>query len=1741
MVVDLDGDGLEDLLFNDGGLKYFKNSANGFGAATSLTRETNGTVHGMTPDIGSLAKGIKSASIVDVNGDGKTDIFLKIKTKFISEEENDECLATGGTEVFGPSSWQLNGGPDCNTPTVRYSYTWNAYTLNGNKLVNIDFNLNSSPSGELRSADFNGDGLSDVAYRDFDTWYYRLSTGKNFTNPKALTVMGTSNNSEDFARHRFMDINKDGRTDIARYLTTGSYKYYLSSPAANPEIVNFTARGSQNFGKNSIIHFVDIEGDGKLDVLSATSNSSGWKLFRSMRPGRLDNVIEKFKNGFGPETTVEYAPLYNSSVLISDVSSNKLDNDYINLKAGIYVVANVETESNLEPATTTTTVEDFFDSKSKTWREFPITRTVKDNTVKVSYKYGGALAHKKGRGYLGFETLQTKDHQTGVITDSQYHQLFPLTGMPKATTVSYKGTVLKASHNSYAATSKSIRGGYHPYLKKSQEIMRTVSFDEGNTPTFNLQKLTTNASTYDSWNNLRLSTVTTGKPSAFSFTASLSDKSTTVTDNKYEEAGMSAQDSLRFGRLSSTQVTKVRDASKTRHGTAGTSRKSSFTYNTEGLLKTSTVNGLVTTYVYDDRGNKKQITKSGLVDGAKVQERTSSMNYGTKGRYVLSQTDGLGNTETFLYNGLSGDEVTGRIWSITQTGPNKIASTSYFGWQGEKVQTLAADGNEVISAMSYCNNGCDGDGFYYTTVTKTGSPTATTYFNRLGQKIKTQTQGFDGTLVQVLHEYDKQGRAHKVSQSHYVGETAYYTQQFYDPLGTVYKTLMPDPRYSDLYTTQYSNGFTKTITNTKGITFTENYSADGLLVKKTTPSFVTNGVTTPKQTIDYSYDHYGNLTKAVTKVGSKTLTLTNEFNQWGQKEVTNDPDKGRWSYKYNAFGELYSQTTAKGDETTMFFDTLGRMIRRTQPEGSTCWAYGNSATDKNVGKLVTVKQWNNPQACNSAALPQYVQQMTYDSYGRPSTTTTNNKGEVFTSSVKYDSLGRVKETVYPKGVHSFSVEQSYNSLGYLTHQRNGRTGKLLREIKKMNAFGRVTEDTVGNGVTTTRDFYHQNGRISRIAAKGTFQIHDLNYREYDRAGNLVSRDSTYKSHWSGGYTFNESFSYDAIDRLIKRDLAANTSPNSEINGDFNYVYDGFGNFKTKSNVGTYHYTDASRANRLKSISGSTNYSFIYDDNGNVTNDGIRTHEYTSFDKAHTISKGQVYTKYDFGPSREVIYREDYLQEKNDLGTLAWMTKQTHYAGKSYQKERIVESGRSDKVKHTYFAGGIMVVQHESTGIEQTNYLHGDYQGSTISMTDDKGNLLQQYYYTPFGEQKTAFTGGLNRLLSVMPVGYTGHEMVNHLNIIQMGGRTYDAKIGRFLQADIAVQTPDNVQAYNKYSYVLNNPYTYTDPSGYFFKKLYKKFLKVTGLYALHKFLIKNPILNAIAQIVVSYYGGPWATAGFSFDQSFVATGSLRQAFKSGALSYAASAAFSQIGDSFQGTGVWANGGAGHITAHALTGGVISELQGGNFGHGFFSAGFTKFATSNVGFDYSDRSADAVIGRTIIAATIGGTSSVISGGKFGNGAMTAAIAHLYNAESRVGYRNKYTGKLETPGWNAVPATDSNGEYIYYEEKIVFQSVEGKRTEKFLGKQRANLAMCTQMQECVDKKLNNISVSATSTSKPHIKLGPSGVTFLQKWILSSYGTFGKNRLSAAVGVMDFYGAHLQCATDEIIVYQCSGGGQ
>jgi RHS repeat-associated protein len=128
--------------------------------------------------------------------------------------------------------------------------------------------------------------------------------------------------------------------------------------------------------------------------------------------------------------------------------------------------------------------------------------------------------------------------------------------------------------------------------------------------------------------------------------------------------------------------------------------------------------------------------------------------------------------------------------------------------------------------------------------------------------------------------------------------------------------------------------------------------------------------------------------------------------------------------------------------------------------------------------------------------------------------------------------------------------------------------------------------------------------------------------------------------------------------------------------------------------------------------------------------------------------------------------------------------------------------------------------NKKNGSDETiNYLHLDYQGSIMAITTQSGIIQEEHNYDAWGRardpQKLYYTT-LNPFGSGSDIrrGYTMHEHLEEFNLINMNGRVYDPLLARFLNADPFIQDITDAQNYNRYSYVLNNPTKYTDPSGY---------------------------------------------------------------------------------------------------------------------------------------------------------------------------------------------------------------------------------------------------------------------------------------------------------------------------------------
>jgi len=146
---------------------------------------------------------------------------------------------------------------------------------------------------------------------------------------------------------------------------------------------------------------------------------------------------------------------------------------------------------------------------------------------------------------------------------------------------------------------------------------------------------------------------------------------------------------------------------------------------------------------------------------------------------------------------------------------------------------------------------------------------------------------------------------------------------------------------------------------------------------------------------------------------------------------------------------------------------------------------------------------------------------------------------------------------------------------------------------------------------------------------------------------------------------------------------------------------------------------------------------------------------------------------------------------------------------------------TQRITKTYYSVGAQMVAMRvvsPTG-NVLYYLHGDHLGSVSVVVDGAGNATSQRF-TPFGTPR--WSSG------AMPtdIGFTG-QRAEATGLMFYQARYYSAQLGRFVSADTIVPRPGNPQSLNRYSYVLNSPLKYIDPTGHYTDEEIQQYLKDT--------------------------------------------------------------------------------------------------------------------------------------------------------------------------------------------------------------------------------------------------------------------------------------------------------------------------
>ena len=837
-------------------------------------------------------------------------------------------------------------------------------------------------------------------------------------------------------------------------------------------------------------------------------------------------------------------------------------------------------------------------------------------------------------------------------------------------------------------------------------------------------------------------------------------------------------------------------------------------------------------------------------------------------------------------------------------------------------------------------------------------------FDKFDREIQSKTQSINDKWVVAKTEYDIFGKKIKVSEPFFEGEPVKWNTIEYDELSRPIKN------------TTFTGKVVTTCYEGLKVTVDDGY-------KKTSKTLDAMGHVVRQQdhggVLAFSYYPNGEL-RETNYEGIKT---TVEIDGWGNKTKLTDPSAGVFTYEYDNFSRITKETNPKG-YTLYTYDNLGRPLTEK--------TYGNTPAENTaIEKTYTYNgQTKLPETITGTSNGKnFVYTTYYDQYYRISGKKEQTPDFTYMSSTTFDSFGRADivniSTVLsnPNYTSASSVKNIYDSNGILIRQNNNDTGAMVWHVSHINSQGKTTQMEYGNGYTLTNQ-YNPND----------FTLYNITHQNTNTGHQALSLDYSYDVNkgvlnWRRNNTFGkkEDFTYDKLNRLLSE--AVNGVLSNE------YTYDKRGRITSNTELGKYNYNETDY--KLQGIDFNTN-----GQNVNAQR-GFAAITYNAFKSPLRI---------------QLTGKEDLTFEYNTLKTRYSMTSAVTGQQKFYSSDFAVEITKENNGKTqiiTYITGDPYSanyikkeVLNGGTVTENANYfLHRDNLGSILAISKTDGSVVEKRFFDAWGNLK----GLVNAVGQVItdPVaisnyklfldrGYTGHEHLWKAGLINMNARLYDPVLRKFLSPDNVIPDPSNTQSYDRFGYVYNNPLLYVDLDGN------EPSLVAAVVIAVAVAVTTKVIANMISGIPVWYGLGKAAVMGgisgvISFGIGAAATSSFQEAVTIGKAIFEAG-------------------------AHALTGGIMSVLDGGKFGAGALSGAVSSALSSGIQALGTDFGATGEAGHTVyngfgrdyMKATMiatgglsGGISSTIAGGNFWDGFRQGIITSGLNHAAHLG-RN-FIGSLK----------------------------------------------------------------------------------------------------------------------------------
>jgi RHS repeat-associated protein len=584
------------------------------------------------------------------------------------------------------------------------------------------------------------------------------------------------------------------------------------------------------------------------------------------------------------------------------------------------------------------------------------------------------------------------------------------------------------------------------------------------------------------------------------------------------------------------------------------------------------------------------------------------------------------------------------------------------------------------------------------------------------------------------------------------------------------------------------------------------------------------GINHPNVTL-YSYDTLNNLLCVeqhgnVTGTGCSASPSNDATSPWRVRRFT-----------YNSLSQLLTAKNPESGTITYGYDPSGNVLQKTSPAANQAGSatqtisYCYDELKRITGKAYSAQNCTNGRLPSGTAVVSYF----YDQASYQNLATANGSGRLTgisdqagTGAYSFDATGQIVAEQRSIAGQTKSMSYEYNPDGSLSmlHYPSGAVVAYAAD----SAGRTVSAIDSGHGINyVTGATYAPSGALTRFVSGGAI----TNSFSYNKRLQPVfmSASTPSQSVFSIGYDFHlgagnngnvfailnnrdhnrdQTFTYDALNRLISAQNAGTDCTQHTVNGKTeywgnSYGYDAWGNLlqKTITKCGAENMgATADARNWIHAPSGAD---YQYDAAGNMTYDA--SGQYYSYDQEYRITGAGGYTyTYDADGNR-------VKKSNGSTGTLYW-----------YMSPGIVaESDLNGTLQSEYvFFGGERVARRDGVnGAGGVFYYFSDHLKTASVITDSTGVIKAESDYYPWGGELQFVNNDSNHYK------FTGKERDAETGLDYFGARYYSNGLGRWVSADwsptpVPIPYADlgDPQSLNLYSYVRNVPTTGFDGDGH---------------------------------------------------------------------------------------------------------------------------------------------------------------------------------------------------------------------------------------------------------------------------------------------------------------------------------------